>query len=250
MIQGAHADTYTVAAADAGRTLVAVVSASAQSVLSAASPVVRTAPGPVALGRPTIAGTLEQGKRLTGGAGTWTGSGAIAYAYQWSRCDARGAHCATILGATRATYTEVAADVAHALALTVRATDAAGSTTAYSALAGLVAATDAILAARTQPSLAGIPSVGQTLAVQGSTYTGIANEVRLRVAALQCERPAVRPDRGRRSRELRGHWRRCRPCPDRPGNSHRRRRDADRALDGGDDPGVTPHESDSSQTRV
>ncbi len=54
----------------------------------------------------------------------------------------------------------------------MRATDAAGSTTAYSALAGLVAATGAVLAARTQPSLAGIPSVGQTLAVQGSAYTG------------------------------------------------------------------------------
>ena len=184
VIQGAHADTYTVAAADAGRTLVAVVSASAQSVLSAASPVVRTAPGPVALGRPTIAGTLEQGRRMTGGAGTWSGSGAIAYAYQWSRCDARGAHCATILGATRATYTEVAADVSHTLALTVRATDAAGSTTAYSALAGLVAATDAILAARTQPSLAGISSVGQTLTVQGSTYTG--SPTRFAYAWLRC----------------------------------------------------------------
>jgi len=171
-IQGAHADTYAVATTDAGRTLVAVVSASKQSVFSAASPVVRSAPGPVAVGRPTIAGTLEQGKQLTGGAGTWTGTGSIAYAYQWSRCDARGAHCATIRGATRTTYTQVAADVSHTLALTVRATDTAGVATAYSSLAGLVAAPDAVFAARTQPSLAGIPSVGQTLSVQGGTYTG------------------------------------------------------------------------------
>ena len=46
-IEGAHADTYTAAAADVGRILVAVVSASKQSVLSAASAVVRTTPGPV-----------------------------------------------------------------------------------------------------------------------------------------------------------------------------------------------------------
>jgi len=172
VIQGANAATYTIAAADVGRTLAAVVSASKQSVLSVASPVVRSTPGPVAVGRPTIAGTFEQGKQLTGGAGTWTGMGAISYAYQWSRCDARGAHCATIRGATRATYTQVAADLAHTLGLAVRATDAAGAATSYSSLAGLVAAPDAIVVARAQPSLAGTPSVGQTLTVQSGRYTG------------------------------------------------------------------------------
>jgi hypothetical protein len=182
-IVGAHADTYTAVADDVGRVLVAVVSASKQSALSAASAVVRTAPGPVAVGRPTIVGTLEQGKRLIGGAGTWTGSGAISYAYQWSRCDARGAHCSTIRGATRTTYTQVAADVGQTLALTVRAADATGSAAAYSSLAGVVAASST-LAARAQAGLAGIPAVGQTLTVTGGTFTTAAKS--LSYAWLRC----------------------------------------------------------------
>jgi hypothetical protein len=183
-IAAAHTDTYTVAAADAGRILVAVVSASKQSVLSSASPVVRVAPGPVAVSPPTIAGTLAQGKQVTGGAGSWEGSGTISYAYQWSRCDARGAHCSTIRGATRTTYTQVAADVSHTLALTVRATDAAGTTAAYSSLAGLVAGAGSTLVARSQPALAGIPAVGQTLTVTGGTFT--ATPTTLGYAWLRC----------------------------------------------------------------
>ncbi len=171
-IVDAHADTYTVASADQGHVLIAVVSASAQSVLSAASPVVRATPGPVPVGPPTISGTLEQGKQLTGGAGTWTGTGPISYAYQWSRCDAYGAHCATIRGATRLTYTQVGADVSHTLALTVQATDLMGVAPAYSPLAGIVAGPAAVVAARAQPSLSGIPAVGQTLTVTGGAYTG------------------------------------------------------------------------------
>jgi hypothetical protein len=35
----------------------------------------------------------------------------VTYAYQWYRCDATGAHCSSIHGATRSSYTEVAKDV-------------------------------------------------------------------------------------------------------------------------------------------
>jgi hypothetical protein len=183
-IAAADADTHTVAAADAGRVLVAVVSASKQSVLSSASPIVRVAPGPVAVSRPTITGTLEQSKQVSGGGGSWEGSGTISYAYQWSRCDARGAHCSTIRGATRSTYTQVAADVSHTLALTVRATDTAGTTAAYSSLVGLVAGAGSTLVPRTQPSLAGIPAVGQTLTVTGGTFR--ATPTSLAYAWLRC----------------------------------------------------------------
>lgn len=170
-IPGTATSSYVVATADVGHVLAATVTASKQSVLSVASSVVRAEPGPVALAGPSIAGTLQQGKQLTGTAGVWSGSGGISYAYQWYRCDANGAHCSTIKGATRNTYREVGADVAHALALTVRATDTAGTTAAYSSLAGLVAPSTATLATRVQPSLAGAPAVGQTLTVTGGAYT-------------------------------------------------------------------------------
>ena len=65
----------------------------------------------------------------------------------------------------------MAADVGHTLGLTVRATDAAGVTTAYSSLAGPVAETASTLVVRKQPTLAGIPAVGQALLAQGTSFT-------------------------------------------------------------------------------
>src|SRR5439155_11689278 len=127
-IAGATTSSYVVATTDVGHVLAAAVTESKYAVLSAASAVVRAVPGPVALAGPSIAGTLQQGKQLTGTAGVWSGSGGISYAYQWYRCDASGAHCSTMKGATRNTYREVRADAGHTLALTVRAADTTGTT--------------------------------------------------------------------------------------------------------------------------
>ncbi|HUZ82150.1 MAG TPA: hypothetical protein VMU73_07875, partial [Gaiellaceae bacterium] len=117
-------------------------------------------------------GTLQQGRQLTAGAGTWSGSGTIVYAYQWYRCDTDGGHCSSVHGATKGTYTLVAADVGKSIGLTVRATDATGTTPAYASLAGLVAAKAATLAATAQPSLAGTATVAQALTVTPGTWAG------------------------------------------------------------------------------
>jgi fibronectin type 3 domain-containing protein len=171
-VTGATTDTYNVTGVDSGHVLLAAVTAGKQTVLSLSAGVVRVAPGPVAGGRPAVAGTLQQGRQLTATAGTWSGSGTITYAYQWYRCDASGAHCSSIHGSTKGTYTQVAADVGHTIGLTVRATDATGTTPAYSSLAGLVAAKTATLAPTVQPTLAGTASVGQALTVTPGTWSG------------------------------------------------------------------------------
>ena len=67
----------------------------------------RSTPSP-----PTISGTATDGQTLTrrrrhAGPAPRT----ITYTYQWQRCDAAGANCADIAGATSATYRTVAADV-------------------------------------------------------------------------------------------------------------------------------------------
>jgi hypothetical protein len=170
-ISGAATNTYTVASADVGHVLVAGVTWARQTVLSTATAVVRARPGPVSLVGPSIGGTLQTGRQLTGTAGVWSGSGGISYTYQWYRCDAHGARCSTIKGATRNTYRQVAGDARHTLALTVRATDSTGTTAAYSPLAGLVAPASATFAARAQPAPVGTPAVGQSLAVIGGAYT-------------------------------------------------------------------------------
>lgn len=54
------------------------------------------------------------------------------FTYQWRRCNAEGAECANISGATAATYTPVSADVEHTLVSAVTATNSWGSATAYS----------------------------------------------------------------------------------------------------------------------
>ena len=171
-VAGATTNTYTLDADDAGHVLLAAVTAGKQTVLSLSAGVVRTAPGPVPSGRPTVAGKLQQGSRLTATAGTWGGSGTITYAYQWYRCDANGAHCNSVHGATKGTYTLVAADVDKTIGLTVHATDSTGTTAAYASLAGLIAAKTATLAATAQPTLAGTAAAGQALTIAPGTWSG------------------------------------------------------------------------------
>ena len=168
----ATTDTYSLTADDVGHVVLAAVTAGKQTVLSLSAGVVRAAPGPVASGRPAVAGTLQQSSRLTASAGTWSGSGTITYAYQWYRCDASGAHCGSIHGSTKGTYTLVAADIGKTIGLTVRATDSTGTTPAYASLTGLVAAKSSTLAATAQPTLAGAATVGQALTVTPGTWSG------------------------------------------------------------------------------
>jgi fibronectin-binding autotransporter adhesin len=111
-----------------------------------------------------VAGVAAVGKQLTGLSGTWAGSGSIAYAFQWYRCDAAGAHCAAIRGATAAGYRLVRRDAGKTIGLTVSATDATGSNAAYAPLVGPVAGSP-VLESTVQPEVAGSAVVGETLSV-------------------------------------------------------------------------------------
>jgi hypothetical protein len=171
-IAGATTDTYTVTNEDIGHVLVAAVTADGkQTVFSLGSGVGRAAPGPVLSAAPVVTGTPQQGKQLSAAPGTWSGSGTVTYAYQWYRCDAAGAHCSSIHGSTKPTYTQVATDVGKTIGLTVRATDSTGTSAGYAALTGLVAAASAKLVALTQPALTGTAKVGQVLSVSGGTWS-------------------------------------------------------------------------------
>ena len=60
---------------------------------------------------PTVSGTPTEGQTLVAADGTWAGAATIAFTYAWSRCDATGAACAAITGATSKTYVLAAADI-------------------------------------------------------------------------------------------------------------------------------------------
>ena len=121
--------------------------------------------GPTLTAQPTITGTAKAGSRLAAGSGTWTSTSTAAYAYQWYRCDAAGAHCSSIHGATAAGLTLGSKDVGKTIGLTVTATDASGSTSAYASLVGPVANTTPLLVSIAQPQITGLPVEGKPLQV-------------------------------------------------------------------------------------
>jgi predicted actin-binding protein len=176
-IAGATAASDTVAAADAGHKLLAIVHATAgnaaQDVFSGATPVIAApAPvGPTATAPPTVTGTLEQGAQLTGNPGTWSGAGTVTYGYNWYRCDASGAHCLSVHGATKPTYTLGPKDVGQTIGFAVHAADSNGSTPGYAALVGPVAGAGAALAATEQPTVTGTAAQGQPLQASNGNWT-------------------------------------------------------------------------------
>lgn len=89
--------------------------------------------GPVRTSDPTISGSPQVGQTLTTTNGGWSSdSNVTRYTYAWGRCDANGANCVTIAGATSTTYTLVAADQSHRIRSYVTASNASGSTQAIS----------------------------------------------------------------------------------------------------------------------
>jgi hypothetical protein len=87
---------------------------------------------------PTVSGTPQEGQTLTVSNGQWTSSSAVAYSYQWQRCNSSGASCADLAGATNQTYVVQTADVGNTLRAIVRASNADGVATANSAATSVV----------------------------------------------------------------------------------------------------------------
>jgi hypothetical protein len=81
---------------------------------------------------PTIAGTAQQGQTLTAAAGSWAGAPS-GFTYQWARCDAAGANCAAIVGATAQTYVLGTADKGARIKLTVTAANSVTTSSMASA---------------------------------------------------------------------------------------------------------------------
>ncbi len=125
---------------------------------------------------PTIVGTAKAGTRLAGVPGTWSGGKPVAFGYQWQSCDAAGAGCTPIAGATLETYTPAATDVGHALTLTVTATSVGGSAVASTPPTLAVAASgtggSTVPAVLAPPEVAGSAQVGQTLTGAVGAWTG------------------------------------------------------------------------------
>ncbi len=177
-ISGATDATYTLVAADEGRTIKVRVSfaddaGNETTLTSAATEAVAAAPQPdsPATGEPTISGTAQVGQTLIVNITDIADADGLTtstYSYQWLSDDAE------IGGATGSTYTLVAADEGRTIKVRVIVTDDLGNETTLTS-----AATEAVAAAPQpdspatgEPTISGTAQVGQTLIVN---ITGIAD---------------------------------------------------------------------------
>jgi hypothetical protein len=143
-ITGATSDHYTVTTADVAHRLRVQVTATNASgsgnATSRPTDVVQpTGTAPKNTAPPTISGTPQQGSTLTVSPGSWSGTPAPTFSYQWQRCVGTGGGCTAISGATSTTYTTTSADVAHTLLAEVTAKNTTGSSTANTSETDLIA---------------------------------------------------------------------------------------------------------------
>jgi GH25 family lysozyme M1 (1,4-beta-N-acetylmuramidase) len=131
---------------------------------------------PASLTAPSLVGVAEAGYLMAAVPGTWNGGKPVLFSYQWRRCDAAGANCVAIPGATSESYRANAADVGHSLKVAVNATASSGAATASSAPSVAVSPAGTPPTARpaaiTLPAVAGTAQVGQTLTSSVGTWSG------------------------------------------------------------------------------
>ena len=177
-ISGATNSTYTLVAADEGKTVKVRVSftddaGNDETLTSGATATVDPAPNSPATGAPGISGTAQVGETLTAatsGIADADGLANVSYGYQWIAND--GTSDTAISGATNSTYTLIAADEGKTIKVRVSFTDDAGNDETLTS--GATATVDAApnSPATGAPGISGTAQVGETLTAATS---GIAD---------------------------------------------------------------------------
>ena len=128
---------------------------------------------------PTMSGTAKVGKTLTANKGTWAGSPAPTFTYQWYACTRKVANatrtvpgtCATINAATQTTFKLTSAHKGKYITVKVTATsvgtDPVSWLSASTSTKVLMRAT-----ATLRPTLTGTAKVGKTLTANKGTWAG------------------------------------------------------------------------------
>ncbi len=123
---------------------------------------VETHNAPINLSAPALSGDASAGGQLISVSGQWDGA-PTGYDHRWLRCDADGAACAAVAGATGSSYALGDADAYHRMRVEETAANGSGTAVARSAPSAVVA--DA--AGRTAPSSPGSGSSGGVGGVGG-----------------------------------------------------------------------------------
>jgi hypothetical protein len=122
------------------------------------------AAAPVNTSPPTITGTAQEGQKLVGSRGTWSGT-VNDYNDRWVRCDQDGGSCANISGASnRLGYVLKNVDVGNTVRFKVEAKNGSGNTFASSVPTAVVTA-----GTKPPPVTSGCAKTGGTIPVAGVT---------------------------------------------------------------------------------
>jgi len=143
-IGGATSRIYTVQTADVGSRIRVQVTAtnssgSGKATSRPTSTVVPTGSAPKNTAPPPISGNPQEDSTLTVSAGSWSGTPAPSFKYQWQRCIGTGGGCGDIAGATATTYKLTSTDVGHTIRVNVTASNSNGAAVATTAETALIA---------------------------------------------------------------------------------------------------------------
>jgi len=174
-IAGATESTYTVQPTDLGNSFEVVVTAknaygSASATSARTGGVGGGSTAPENLIAPLITGLTVTGQTVNATTGTWTGTEPITYTYQWQLCNASGAACEEIAGATESSYSIPAGDVGKTLRVTVTATNVVGSAPKTSEPSTQIIGNPPV---NTElPVVSGTATAGQLLTTSNGKWTG------------------------------------------------------------------------------
>ncbi len=174
---GATSSSYQPTAGDVGHTIGVVVtgtngSGSANANATPVGPVQAAATAPQNTVAPSITGTATAGQTLTANPGSWSGSPAPSFSYQWQQCDSSGLNCLPISGATQSTYQLQAGDVGHQVTVAVSGSNTAGQQTVAATPVGPINPAPTPPVNQTPPSISGTPAAGQTLTANPGSWSG------------------------------------------------------------------------------
>lgn len=119
---------------------------------------------------PSVGGTASDGQTLSAAAGTWDGLPTPTFAYQWRRCDASGASCADIAGATSSTYAVTSGDVGSTIRVVVTASNSQGTASVASSPTAVVAV--AAPANSVAPAVSGSAVDTAVMTASSGTWSG------------------------------------------------------------------------------
>ena len=172
-IEGATGASLKLSSGDIGGTLNVVVTATnAAGSTSVTSSLTGLIEGllPVNNLLPSISGLLAEGQLLSVVTGSWSGTGPIAYSYQWQLCNQLGEACREISGATGSTLKLLTGYLGGTLDVVVTATNVAGSTSVTTPVTGLIeglAPVNDVL-----PRITGLLKEGGLLSVGTGSWSG------------------------------------------------------------------------------